>query len=40
MREFQRSRRIAVDGIAGAMTLITVNDALDLAGRPRLRQDD
>jgi len=40
VREFQRSRRIAVDGIAGAMTLITVNDALDLAGRPRLRQDD
>ncbi|MFU8821275.1 MAG: ExeA family protein [Gammaproteobacteria bacterium] len=40
VRELQRSRRIAVDGIAGAMTLITVNDALDLAGRPRLRQDD
>lgn len=40
VREFQRSRRIAVDGIAGAMTLITANDALDLAGRPRLRQGD
>jgi general secretion pathway protein A len=40
VREFQRSRRIAVDGIAGAITLISVHNALDLAGRPRLREDD
>jgi general secretion pathway protein A len=40
VREFQRSRRIGVDGIAGAMTLISVNNALDLGGRPRLRGDD
>jgi len=40
VREFQRSRRISVDGIAGAMTLISVNNMLDLAGRPRLREDD
>ena len=40
VREFQRSRRLAVDGIAGAMTLISVNNALQLAGRPRLREDD
>jgi general secretion pathway protein A len=39
VREFQRARRIAVDGIAGAMTLVSVNDALGLAGRPRLRED-
>jgi general secretion pathway protein A len=38
VREFQRSRRLAVDGIAGAMTLISVNNALELAGRPRLRE--
>jgi general secretion pathway protein A len=40
VREFQRSRRIAVDGIAGAMTLVSVNNAIGLAGRPRLREDD
>jgi general secretion pathway protein A len=40
VREFQRSARIAVDGIAGAMTLISLNNALELAGRPRLREDD
>ena len=39
VREFQRSARLAVDGIAGAMTLISVNNALDLAGRPRLREE-
>jgi general secretion pathway protein A len=38
VRDFQRSRRLAVDGIAGAMTLISVNNALELAGRPRLRE--
>ncbi|HRP87839.1 MAG TPA: AAA family ATPase [Gammaproteobacteria bacterium] len=40
VREFQRSRRLSVDGIAGAMTMIAVNDALGLGGRPRLREDD
>jgi general secretion pathway protein A len=40
VREFQRSRRIAVDGIAGAMTLVSLNDTLGLAGRPRLRESD
>jgi general secretion pathway protein A len=40
VREFQRSRRIGVDGIAGAMTLISVNNALDLRGRPRLQGED
>jgi general secretion pathway protein A len=39
VREFQRARRIAVDGIAGAMTLISVNNSLRLAGRPRLREE-
>jgi general secretion pathway protein A len=40
VREFQRSRRIAVDGIAGAMTLVSLNDALGLPARPRLREDE
>lgn len=40
VREFQRNARIAVDGIAGAMTLISANNALGLAGRPRLREVD
>ena len=40
VREFQRSRRLSVDGIAGAMTMIAVNDALGLGGRPRLREDE
>ncbi|NGX17290.1 ExeA family protein [Wenzhouxiangella sp. XN24] len=39
VREFQRSRRLAADGIAGAMTLISVNEALDLPGRERLQDD-
>jgi len=39
VREFQRSRRLAADGIAGAMTLISVNEALDLPGRQRLQDD-
>jgi hypothetical protein len=34
VREFQRPRALPVDGIAGAMTLISVNNALGLAGRP------
>ena len=40
VREFQRSRRIAVDGIAGAMTLVSLNDALGLPARPRLREEE
>jgi general secretion pathway protein A len=40
VRDFQRDTRITVDGIAGAMTLIAVNNALKLAERPRLREDD
>jgi general secretion pathway protein A len=40
VREFQRSRRLAVDGIAGAMTMISLNNALSLPGRPRLREDN
>lgn len=40
VREFQRSRRIAADGIAGAMTLISVNEALDLPGRQRLQDGE
>jgi general secretion pathway protein A len=40
VREFQRSRRLAVDGFAGAMTLVSLNNALQLAGRPRLRETD
>jgi general secretion pathway protein A len=35
VRDFQRSERLAVDGIAGAMTLVAVNNALGLP-RPRL----
>jgi general secretion pathway protein A len=35
VRDFQREQRLAVDGIAGAMTLIAVNNALGLP-RPRL----
>ena len=40
VREFQRSSRLAVDGIAGAMTMIALNNALELPGRPRLREED
>ena len=40
VRDFQRSSRIAVDGIAGALTLVSVNNALGLSGRPRLREAD
>ncbi len=40
VRDFQRSRRLSVDGIAGAMTLVSANNALGLGGRPRLREDD
>ena len=36
VRDFQRASRIAVDGIAGALTLISLHNALDLAGRPTL----
>jgi general secretion pathway protein A len=40
VRGFQRSRRLAVDGFAGAMTLVSLNNALQLTGRPRLREAD
>lgn len=39
VRDFQRASRIAVDGIAGALTLISVNNALELAGRPSLDEE-
>jgi general secretion pathway protein A len=38
VREFQRLRRLQVDGMAGAMTMLSMNEALDLPGRPRLRE--
>ncbi|MEJ2513708.1 MAG: AAA family ATPase [Gammaproteobacteria bacterium] len=38
VREFQRLRRLQVDGIAGSMTLLSLNEALGLAGRPRLKE--
>lgn len=38
VREFQRERRLQVDGIAGAMTLLSLNEALGVGGRPRLRE--
>jgi general secretion pathway protein A len=40
VREFQRGARLPVDGMAGAMTLIAVNNALGLSGRPRLKEAD
>ena len=40
VRDFQRGARLAVDGIAGAMTMIAVNNALALPGRPRLAEAD
>ena len=36
VREFQRLRRLQVDGMAGAMTMLSINEALDLPGRPKL----
>jgi len=39
VRDFQRSERLAVDGIAGAMTLVAVNNALGLP-RPRLHGEE
>jgi general secretion pathway protein A len=38
VRAFQRERRLQVDGIAGAMTLLSLNEALGIGGRPRLRE--
>jgi general secretion pathway protein A len=40
VREFQRSARIGVDGIAGAITMISLQNALELPGQPRLREAD
>ncbi|MDH3915881.1 MAG: AAA family ATPase [Chromatiales bacterium] len=36
---FQRLHRLQPDGVAGARTLITLNSALDLPDRPRLRPE-
>ena len=38
VRQFQRDARLAVDGLAGAMTLVSVNNALGLGNRPQLRE--
>ena len=40
VREFQRQRRLEVDGMAGAMTMLSVNESLDLPGRPKLKGAD
>jgi general secretion pathway protein A len=40
VREFQRSARLAADGMAGAMTLVSINNALELGNRPRLRESE
>ncbi len=39
VRDFQRDQRLRDDGIAGALTLISLNDALGLNGRPYLRPE-
>jgi general secretion pathway protein A len=39
VRSFQRSRRLQPDGVAGARTMISLNTALGLPGRPRLRRE-
>ena len=39
VRDFQRSQRLNQDGIAGALTLISLNDVLGLNGRPQLRPE-
>ncbi len=39
VRDFQRNQRLRDDGIAGALTLISLNDALGLNGRPHLRPE-
>ncbi len=36
VQEFQRSRRLKSDGVAGARTMIVLNSALGLTSRPRL----
>jgi general secretion pathway protein A len=40
VRDFQRAARLEVDGIAGAMTMVAVYNALDLPGRPELVETD
>lgn len=40
VQEFQRGRRLEADGIAGARTMIALNTALGLPGRPVLEQED
>ena len=39
VRSFQRSQQLNQDGIAGALTLISLNDVLGLNGRPQLRPE-
>ena len=39
VRSFQRRQQLDDDGIAGALTLIALNDALGLNGRPQLRPE-
>ncbi len=36
VREFQRARRLQVDGIAGVQTQILINNELDMPAIPRL----
>jgi murein L,D-transpeptidase YcbB/YkuD len=38
VEQFQRSRRLRPDGVAGARTMIALNTALGLGGRPRLTE--
>jgi general secretion pathway protein A len=40
VREYQRNLRLVDDGIAGAMTLISLHNTVGLGGRPRLREAD
>ncbi len=37
VEDFQRTRRLRPDGVAGARTMIALNSALDLPDRPRLK---
>lgn len=39
VQAFQRSRRLQPDGVAGARTMISLNTALELPGRPRLERE-
>ena len=37
VEQFQRTRRLRPDGVAGARTMIALNSVLDPTGRPRLK---